>query len=128
MKTEIEMVKDFQKVFGHPVADSPKYLSTDRCLMRHNILSEEVGELLGAMVNKNLTEVADAIADCIYILYGTAIEFGISDKMEAVFHEVHRSNMSKLGEDGKPIYREDGKVVKGPNYTKPDIASIIYPK
>lgn len=126
MKTEIEMVKDFHNAYGHPVADSPKYISSQRCLMRHNILSEEVNELLTAMVNKDLVEVADGIADCLYILFGTAIEFGVADKMEAVFHEVHQSNMSKLGEDGKPIYREDGKIMKGPNYRKPNINSIIY--
>lgn len=128
MKQEVEMVKAFQRAYGHPVADNPKYLSVDRCLMRHNLLSEEVSELLGAMVNKDLVEVADAIADCFYILFGTAVEFGIADKMEEVFHEVHRSNMSKLDDDGMPIYREDGKVMKGPNYKKPELTPIIFSK
>lgn len=128
MKVEIEMVKAFQKAYGHPVSDSPKYLPASRCLMRHNLLSEEVNELLGAMVNKDLVEVADAIADCFYILFGTAVEFGIADKMEEVFHEVHRSNMSKLDEEGMPIYREDGKVLKGPNYRKPELRPIIFTK
>lgn len=128
MKKEIQMVKTFQKVYGHPVPDGPKYLPASRCLMRHSLISEEVNELLEAMINKDLVEVADAIADCFYILFGTAVEFGIADKMEAVFHEVHRSNMSKLDDEGMPIYREDGKVLKGPNYSKPDISSIIYSK
>jgi predicted HAD superfamily Cof-like phosphohydrolase len=126
MKTEIEMVKAFQKAYGHPVPDSPKYLPASRCLMRHSLISEEVNELLAATINKDLVEVADAIADCFYILMGTAIEFGIADKMEAVFHEVHRSNMSKLDEEGMPIYREDGKVLKGPNYFKPELKPIIF--
>ncbi len=126
MKTEIEMVKAFQKAYGHPVPDSPKYLPVSRCLMRHSLIAEEVNELLAATINKDLVEVADAIADCFYILMGTAIEFGIADKMEAVFHEVHRSNMSKLDEEGMPIYREDGKVLKGPNYSKPELTPIIF--
>ena len=70
-------------------------------------------------------EVADALGDMLYILCGTIIEHGLQDKIVAVFNEIQRSNMSKLGQDGKPIYREDGKVLKGPNYFKPDIASIV---
>jgi predicted HAD superfamily Cof-like phosphohydrolase len=95
-------------------------------IMRHNILNEEVVELLNAGVTGDLVEVGDAITDCLYILIGTAIEFGVADKLPAMFDEVHKSNMSKLGEDGKPIYREDGKVMKGPNYKKPNLIDIIY--
>ncbi len=74
----------------------------------------------------DLANVGDAIIDCMYILIGTAIEFGLSDKLTAMFDEVHKSNMSKLGEDGKPIYREDGKVMKGPNYKEPNLIDIVY--
>jgi predicted HAD superfamily Cof-like phosphohydrolase len=70
--------------------------------------------------------VADAIADCLYILYGTALEWGLGDKLPVIFDEVHRSNMSKLGADGKPIYREDGKILKGENYTPPQIKDIVW--
>jgi predicted HAD superfamily Cof-like phosphohydrolase len=85
-------------------------------------------ELFDACNKGYLVESADAICDCIYILIGTAHELGIADKLSACFDEVQRSNMSKLGEDGKPIYREDGKVQKGPNYEKPNLKHIIYGK
>lgn len=126
MENEISKVRAFHRAFGHPVAELPKYLPSDRALMRHRILQEEVSELLDASVSKNLVEVADAITDCLYILFGTAIEFGIADKLPALFAEVQRSNMSKLGADGKPIYREDGKILKGPNYTPPDLERILF--
>ena len=86
---------------------------------------EENDEYLEAALAGNLVEVADALGDMLYILCGTLITHGMQGKIEEVFHEIQRSNMSKLGEDGQPIYREDGKVMKGPNYFKPDIASIL---
>ncbi|MGB2339177.1 MAG: hypothetical protein ACPH7I_04760, partial [Flavobacteriaceae bacterium] len=82
-------------------------------------------EYLDAMKNKDLIEVADALGDMLYILCGTIITHGMQDVIDEVFEEVQRSNMSKLGSDGKPIYREDGKVLKGPNYFKPNIAKIL---
>ncbi len=88
-------------------------------------MKEENEEYLEAANNGDLVEVADALGDMLYILCGTLIEHGLQDKIVAVFDEIQRSNMSKLGQDGKPIYREDGKVLKGPNYFKPDIASIV---
>ena len=105
-----------------------RFLHKERALLRHKLLQEEVGELLDASMSSGgtLVDVADAITDCFYILIGTAIEYGIADKLPALFTEVHESNMSKLGEDGKPIYREDGKVMKGPNYKKPNLKSIVY--
>lgn len=126
MEKQIKQVIEFYDAFGHPKADSPKQVETHRLIMRHNILNEEVVELLDAGVKGDLVEVGDAITDCLYILIGTAIEFGLADKLPAMFDEVHKSNMSKLGEDGKPIYREDGKVMKGPNYKKPNLIDIIY--
>jgi predicted HAD superfamily Cof-like phosphohydrolase len=88
-------------------------------------MKEENEEYLEAAENNDLGEVADALGDRLYILCGTIIEHGMQDKIEDVFNEIHRSNMSKLGEDGKPIYREDGKVLKGVNYFKPHIKKIL---
>ena len=94
-------------------------------LLRYSLMREENEEYLEAANNHDLVEIADALGDMLYILCGTIIEHGLQDKIEAVFEEIQRSNMSKLGQDGKPIYREDGKVLKGPNYFKPAIASIL---
>lgn len=91
--------------------------------LRWELISEEANELYEAIQNVDEVEVADALGDLIYVIYGTAISFGID--LDAVVAEIHRSNMSKLGEDGKPIYREDGKVLKGPNYFKPDILGVL---
>lgn len=88
-------------------------------------MREENEEYLDAANNKDLVEVADALGDMLYILCGTIIEHGMQHKIEEVFNEIQKSNMSKLGADGKPIFREDGKVLKGPNYFKPDINSIL---
>ena len=88
-------------------------------------MAEENLEYLEAANNGDLVEVADALGDMLYILCGTIIEHGMQDKIEQVFDEIQRSNLSKLGEDGKPIYREDGKVMKGPNYFKPKISEIL---
>jgi predicted HAD superfamily Cof-like phosphohydrolase len=88
-------------------------------------MAEENSEYLEAANNGDLVEVADALGDMLYILCGTIIEHGLQDKIEDVFDEIQRSNMSKLGEDGRPIFREDGKVLKGPNYFKPNISKIL---
>ena len=88
-------------------------------------MQEENEEYLEAAKNNDLVEVADALGDMLYILCGTIIEHGLQDKIEAVFNEIQESNMSKLGENNEPIYREDGKVLKGPNYFKPNIAKIL---
>jgi predicted HAD superfamily Cof-like phosphohydrolase len=88
-------------------------------------MDEENKEYLEAAQNNDLIEVADALGDMLYILCGTIIAHGMQDKIEEVFDEIQRSNMSKLGNDGEPIYREDGKVMKGPNYFKPDFSKIL---
>ena len=93
--------------------------------LRFNLMKEENEEYLEAANNNDMVEVADALGDMLYILCGTIIEHGMQDKIETVFEEIQRSNMSKLGEDGQPIYREDGKVLKGPNYFKPNIKQIL---
>lgn len=128
MEKQIKQVQAFYEAFNMPLPETMRYLHKERALLRHKLIQEEVGELLEASMSAGgtLVDVADAITDCFYILIGTAIEYGISGKLPALFDEVHESNMSKLGEDGKPIYREDGKVMKGPNYKKPNLKSIVY--
>ena len=107
-------------------ADSPIVnISEQTVLLRHNLMKEENEEYLEAARNKDLVEVADALGDMLYILCGTILSHGNQHKITEVFNEIQRSNMSKLGADGKPIYREDGKVLKGPNYFKPNIESIF---
>lgn len=125
MNRQLKQVEDFQKAFGGPIGDKPSFPSEKRCELRQKLLQEEVLELYEAWSNGDIIEVADAITDCLYILFGTAIEFGLQDKLEALFEEVHGSNMSKLQENGRPLYREDGKVLKGKNYYKPDLKKIL---
>ncbi|GAL67825.1 putative secreted protein [Jejuia pallidilutea] len=94
-------------------------------MLRYKLMREENEEYLDAANNNDLVEVADALGDMLYILCGTIIEHGLQHKIEEVFDEIQRSNMSKLGANGQPIYREDGKVLKGPNYFKPNIEAIL---
>ena len=126
IKKPIKAVEKFHKAFGLGIAQKPTAsLGQDKNKLRFNLMKEENEEYLEAAENNDIIEVADALGDMLYILCGTIIEHGMQDKIEEVFDEIQRSNMSKLGEDGKPIYREDGKVLKGPNYFKPDIGRII---
>lgn len=126
MKNKINCVKLFHESFGLGVSNELKSdLGASKNLLRFNLMDEENKEYLEAATNNDMVEVADALGDMLYILCGTILEHGMQHKIEAVFNEIQRSNMSKLGEDGKPIYREDGKVLKGPNYFKPDIAAIL---
>lgn len=126
MKSKIEAVQEFHESFGLGVSHSPvARLSEEKLKLRFDLMDEENREYLEAAVNDDLVEVADALGDMLYILCGTILEHGMQYKIEEVFNEIQRSNMSKLGADGKPIYREDGKVMKGPNYFKPDIISIL---
>ncbi len=126
MKQKIEAVAKFHQTFGLGVSHEPMAdLGTEKNSLRFRLMDEENREYLQAAEEDNLVEVADALGDMLYILCGTILEHGMQYKIEEVFNEIQRSNMSKLGEDGKPVYREDGKVLKGPNYFKPDIASIL---
>ncbi len=126
MKNKINCVKLFHESFGLGVSEELKSnLGPSKNLLRFNLMDEENKEYLEAATNNDLVEVADALGDMLYILCGTILEHGMQHKIEEVFYEIQRSNMSKLGEDGKPIYRDDGKVLKGPNYSKPDIAAIL---
>ena len=129
IKKPINAVKKFHKAFGLGLNDSPiASLDEEKNKLRYNLMKEENEEYLQAAENNDLIEVADALGDMLYILCGTIIEHGMQDKIEAVFDEIQQSNMSKLGEDGKPIYREDGKVLKGPNYFKPNLKKILNDK
>lgn len=126
MKNKIEAVKAFHTAFKIGHLETPKAdLGNLKNTLRYNLMKEENEEYLEAANKNDLVEVADALGDMLYILCGTIIEHGMQHKIEEVFNEIQRSNMSKLGDDGEPIYREDGKVLKGPNYFKPDIAKIL---
>ena len=126
MKKQLNHVEKFHDTFGIPNEYTPKAtISNDLIDLRFKLMAEENEEYLEAAKNGDLVEVADALGDMMYILCGTILSHGMQHKIEEVFEEIQRSNMSKLGEDGKPIYRDDGKVLKGPNYFKPNIAKII---
>lgn len=126
MKKRLAAVSEFHSAFGlgvngEPVAD----LGKEKNRLRFELMKEENEEYLQAANNGDLVEVADALGDMLYILCGTILEHGMQHKIEEVFDEIQRSNMSKLGADGKPLYREDGKVLKGPAYFKPDLEKIL---
>ncbi len=126
MQKQINAVKEFHLAFGLGVSEVKKGdLGEQKNLLRYNLMKEENEEYLEAVQNNDTVEIADALGDMLYILCGTILEHGLQHKIEAVFDEIQRSNMSKLGEDGKPIYREDGKVLKGPNYFKPNFEEIL---
>ena len=126
MKDKILAVKEFHKAFKLDYLDKPKAdLGMDKNKLRFNLMKEENEEYFEAANNNDMVEVADALGDMLYILCGTIIEHGMEHKIDEIFREIQNSNMSKLGADGIPIYREDGKVLKGPNYFKPDIEGIL---
>ena len=126
MKNKLSAVTAFHKAFGLGVNHTPTTdIDESTMNLRFSLMDEENKEYLDAMKNKDLIEVADALGDMLYILCGTIITHGMQDVIDEVFEEIQRSNMSKLGSDGKPIYREDGKVLKGPNYFKPDLKKIV---
>jgi predicted HAD superfamily Cof-like phosphohydrolase len=116
-------VGTFMKTFGQEVKTEPSF-STDKInKLRIDLIKEELQELTEAMSNKDLLEVADALTDILYVTYGAGHAFGIN--LDKCFEEVQNSNMSKLGENGEPIYNESGKVMKGPNYFKPDLSKFV---
>ena len=121
--TNFEKVKIFMKTFGQEVK-SKSSLSSDKInRLRLSLIQEELDELNKAIQDKDIIEVADALTDILYVTYGAGHAFGID--LDQCFNEVQNSNMSKLGDDGKPIYNENGKVMKGPNYFKPDLSKYI---
>jgi len=126
---KLKAVQEFHEAFGLGFEQNPTAILPDAKLkLRFDLMAEENEEYLEAAKNNDIIEVADALGDMLYILCGTILEHGLQHKIEAVFNEIQRSNMSKLGANGKPIYREDGKVMKGPNYFKPNIYDIINDK
>jgi predicted HAD superfamily Cof-like phosphohydrolase len=126
MEKIIKHVEKFHDSFGIKNNYEPTIsLSKEEITLRYNLMKEENDEYLEAALNGDLVEVADALGDQLYILCGTILKHGLQHKIEEVFEEIQRSNMSKLDENGKPIYREDGKILKSNLYFKPDIHSII---
>nr|AOE12064.1 hypothetical protein [uncultured bacterium] len=126
MKYKIGAVQEFHAAFKLGIKHNPTAdLGEAKNKLRYDLMAEENDEYFEAAQNNDLVEVADALGDMLYILCGTIIEHGMQYKIEEVFNEIQRSNMSKLGADGNPIYREDGKVLKGPSYFKPNIKEIL---
>ena len=121
--SNFDKVGTFMKTFGQEVKTKPSLSSDKINKLRIDLIKEELEELTEAMQNKDLLEVADALTDILYVTYGAGHAFGID--LDKCFNEVQNSNMSKLGEDGKPIYNESGKVMKGPNYFRPDLSKFV---
>jgi len=125
MKNKINSVGEFHEVFKIGNADKMTLVDEANYTLRYNLLKEENEEYLDACKKGDLVEIADALGDLLYITYGTILKHGLQHKIEEVFDEIHRSNMSKLDENGKPIFREDGKVLKSNKYFRPDIKRIL---
>ena len=121
--TNFNKVGTFMKTFGQEVKSKPSFSSDKINKLRIDLIKEELDELQEAMKNNDLLEVADALTDILYVTYGAGHAFGID--LDKCFEEVQNSNMSKLDENGKPIYNESGKVMKGPNYFKPDLSKFV---
>ena len=121
--TNFDKVGTFMKTFGQEVKTKPSFNTDKINKLRLDLIREELTELTEAMNNKDLLEVADALTDILYVTYGAGHAFGIN--LDKCFEEVQNSNMSKLDENGKPIYNEYGKVMKGPNYFKPDLSKFV---
>jgi predicted HAD superfamily Cof-like phosphohydrolase len=125
MQKQLKQVEQFHTAFGQENGKWPKNISADEFELRHRLMSEENDEYLDACDENSLVEIADALGDQLYILCGTILKHGMQHIIEDVFDEIQASNMSKLGEDGKPLLREDGKILKGPGFFKPNLAKFI---
>ena len=121
--TNFESVKEFMETFGQEIKEKAQFPNEKITTLRHDLIKEELDELKLAMNNYDIKEVADALTDILYVTYGAGHAFGIN--LDKCFKEVQNSNMSKLGSDGKPIYNDKGKVMKGPNYFKPDLNKFL---
>ena len=121
--TNFELVGDFMEAFGQDVQFEPTWPDFNTRELRLELIAEELDELSDAVADRDMVQIADALTDLLYVVYGAGHTFGID--LDECFQEVHASNMSKLGENGKPIHREDGKVMKGPGYFEPDLESIL---
>lgn len=125
MKKQIEAVEAFHNAFGQENGKYPRPLTKDEYDLRYKLMAEENYEYLEACEANSLVEIADALGDQLYILCGTILKHGMQHVIEDVFDEIQASNMSKLGEDGKPVLRDDGKILKGPGYFRPDLTKFI---
>ena len=121
--SNFEKVGDFMEAFGQEVLCIPTIPDFNLAALRLDLIEEEVQELRDGLGKQSMLEIADALTDILYVVYGAGHSFGID--LDDCFHEVHRSNMTKLGEDGRPMYRDDGKVMKGPNYEEPDLDQFV---
>jgi|TARA_B100001142_G_scaffold216541_1_gene214696 predicted HAD superfamily Cof-like phosphohydrolase len=121
--TNFESVKKFMETFGQEIREKAGFPNEKITSLRYDLIKEELDELKEAMDNKDIKEVADALTDILYVTYGAGHAFGVD--LDKCFEEVQNSNMSKLGSDGKPIYNDKGKVMKGPNYFKPDLTKFV---
>ena len=121
--SNFEDVKTFMKTFGQMVRTKPQFPDEETIQLRYDLIKEELNELEQAMKTKDLKEVADALTDILYVTYGAGYAYGIN--LDKCFKEVQRANMSKLGNDGKPIYNEKGKVMKGSNYLEPNLKQFV---
>ena len=121
--TNFEKVRKFMETFGQEIKEKAQFPNEKITSLRHDLIKEELDELKEAMDNNDIKEVADALTDILYVTYGAGHAFGID--LDKCFEEVQNSNMSKLGSDGKPIYNDKGKVMKGPNYFKPDLHKFV---
>ena len=121
--TNFQKVKNFMETFGQEVKSRPSFSSNKINILRYNLIKEELDEFKQALDKNDLLEVADALTDILYVTYGAGHAFGID--LDKCFEEVQNSNMSKLGDDGKPIYNDSGKVMKGPNYFKPNLSKFV---
>jgi predicted HAD superfamily Cof-like phosphohydrolase len=125
MEKQLKSVEEFHTGFGQTNGQWPSLISNAEYDLRHSLMKEENDEYLEACYNKDLVEIADALGDQLYILCGTILKHGMQHIIEDVFNEIHASNMSKLGEDGKPIFRHDGKILKGKNYFRPNLEQFF---
>ena len=121
--SNFEEVRKFMETFGQRVTTKPQFPDEKTMQLRFDLIKEELDELEEAMKTRNLKEIADALTDILYVTYGAGFAYGIN--LDKCFKEVQRANMSKLGKDGKPLYNEKGKVMKGPNYSPPDLKKFI---
>ena len=122
-RTNFDKVKIFMDAFGQQTLKKPTLPNDELASLRLDLIAEETGELYSALAEKNIVQIADALTDILYVVYGAGHAFGID--LDDCFREVHESNMSKLGADGKPVYRDDGKVLKGPNFFEPKLGELI---
>lgn len=125
MKHQLDSVAEFHKAFSVKDNHLPSRLDEEKYTLRHKLMEEENNEYLEACFEEDVIGIADALGDQLYILCGTILQHGLQHIIEDVFDEIHSSNMSKLDEEGKPIFREDGKILKGKNYFKPDLKKFL---